>query len=501
MAADDHATHPAPAQGSGRRILKNTAALVILRVVMPMLSMVLVFAISRLLGTDGLGQYTLAFTYLYFFVTVAPLGLYSIITRDGAQDVAALDEILGHSLTLATIASAVLTVAMAGLGPAFGYDHDTSLALIVASLALFPSTIGTLFDGAFIARERMDYLAWAALAENAVKVGLAATALALGYGLITVIALAVIGRIVASVVAVVLLRSLGVRVFFGRDAQMLRKLLASAPTFVSIAIFSTLYWRIDVFMLSKMGTVEDVGRYGAAWRLLELALVVPQSFCLALYPQVAAAVRSDRAELARLGRMAMRYLAAASLPIATWVTVMGDDVMGLLYGPAFRDTGSTLTILVWTLVPYGWVRYHAYVLVGANLQRIDLAMNVALTAVNVALNLYLIPAYGPWGAGLATLVSMMVYAVAQVVYLARNAPGTASPLALNVLPLVAAIGAGALTWITRDQLFVMRALVPAIAYVAILLLTGFFDTAELNAMRQLGRRCLAYLPLRRAVSS
>jgi O-antigen/teichoic acid export membrane protein len=486
---------------SGRRILKNTAALVILRVVMPMLSMVLVFAISRLLGTDGLGEYTLAFTYLYFFVTVAPLGLYSIITRDGAQDAEVLDEILGHSLTLATIASLLLTGVMAGLGPVLGYDQQTCLALAIASLALVPSTLGTLFDGAFIARERMDYLAYAALAENAVKVGLAASALALGYGLMTVIALAVVGRTIASIVAVLLLRSLGIRVFLGRNSEMLRRLLASAPTFVSIAIFSTLYWRIDIFMLSKMGTVEDVGRYGAAWRLLELGLVVPASFCLALYPQLAAAVRSDRAELARLGRMAMRYMGAGSLPIAVWITVMGDDVMRLLYGEAFRDTGATLTVLMWTLVPYGWVRYHAYVLVGANLQRIDLAMNVALTAVNVGLNIYLIPAYGPWGAGMATLLSMIVYALAQVAYLARNAPGTASPLALNFLPLAAALVAGGLTWITTGQPLVVRALLPAAAYLGILLWAGFFDAGELQAMRQISRRFLAFLPVRRAVSS
>ncbi len=500
MASHDGATST-PASGSGRRILKNTAALVLLRVVMPMLSMVLVFAISRILGTDGLGQYTLAFAYLYLFVTVAPLGLYSIITRDGAQDANALDGILGHSLTLATIASLVLTVVMAGLGPALGYDHETCVALAITSLALLPSAVGTLFDGAFIARERMDYLAWSALAENAVKVGLAATALALGYGLITVIALAVVGRAVASIVAIVLLRSLGIRIFFGRETGMLRHLLASAPTFVSIAIFSTLYWRIDVFMLSKMGTVEDVGRYGAAWRLLELALVVPQSFCLALYPQLAAAVRSNRTELTRLGRMAMRYMAAGSLPIAAWITATSDDVMALLYGEAFRDTGATLTVLVWTLVPYGWVRYHAYVLVGANLQNIDLAMNIALTVVNVALNIYLIPAYGPWGAGFATLLSMIVYAVAQVAYLARYAPGTASPLALNVVPLAAALCAGALTWIMQGQPLLVRAVLPMVVYVLLLFGARFFDAAEVSAMRQLSRRFLAFLPLRRAVSS
>ncbi|MCC6765497.1 MAG: flippase [Deltaproteobacteria bacterium] len=489
------------ARSSGRRILKNTAALVVLRVLMPALSMILVFAISRILGTDGLGQYTLALTYLYFFVTVAPLGLYSIITRDGVQHADRLEEILNHSVTLGTIASLALTPAMAGLGPALGYDRDTAIAIAIASLALLPSTRGMLYDGAFVARERMDYLACVALAENAVKVGLAAPALLLGYGLETVIVLAVAGRVVANVIATALLRSIGIRVRMGRKTELLKGLLGSAPTFVAIAIFATLYWRIDVFMLSKMGTVEDVGRYGAAWRILELALVVPHSFCLSLYPQLAAAVRSNRAELARLGRLAMRFLAAGSLPLAAWTTVVSDDVMGTLYGTAFRSAGPTLTVLVWTLVPYGWVRYHAYVLVAAELQRIDLAMNVTLTAINVALNLYLIPAYGPWGAGLATLVSMLAYAVAQVAYLRRRAPGTSSPLTLNLIPLVAALAAAVLTWLTSGQHLAVRAVVPAAAYVGALFLGGFFESEEIATLQRLGRRCRSMLPLRRATSS
>ncbi|MCC6848707.1 MAG: flippase [Deltaproteobacteria bacterium] len=489
------------AASSGRRILKNTVALVVLRVMMPAVSMILVFAISRILGTDGLGQYTLAFTYLYFFVTIAPLGLYSVVTRDGAWQAERLEELLGHSVTLATGTSIVLMPVMASLGPALGYDDKTSWAIAIASLALLPSALGTLYDAAFIARERMDYLACVALAENAIKVGLAGPALLLGYGLPTVIALAVAGRILANTLAVVMLRSLGIRVSPGRDTRVLGALLASAPTFVSIAMFSTLYWRIDVFMLSKIGSVEDVGRYGAAWRILELALVVPQSFCLSLYPQLAAAIRVDRTELARLGRMAMRFLAAGSLPLATWFTVMGDDVMALLYGEEFRSAGSTLSILVWTLVPYGWVRYHAYVLVAAELQRIDLAMNVALTAVAVALKLYLIPAYGPWGAGLGTLLSMIVYAVAQVTYLKRHAPGTSSPLALSLVPLGAALTAGALAWVMNGHHLLVRAILPAAAYGGALFVGGFFATEELAMMQSMVRRLRAFFPARRAASS
>jgi O-antigen/teichoic acid export membrane protein len=495
------ANQPSASDPAARRLAKNTAALVLLRVVMPGLSMALVFAISRTLGTEGLGTYTLAFTYLYFFVTIAPLGLYSIISRDGARDTTSLDRTLAHSLTLATLASLAMTAAMILLGPALGYDANAKLALTAASFALVPSTLGTLLDAAFIARERMDYLAYTTVAENVVKVGLGVSALALGGSLTTVIALAVVGRYFGCIVGVVLLRALGVNVTLGRERAELGRLLLSAPTFVSIAVFSTLYWRLDVFMLSKMGSVEELGRYSAAWRLLELALVVPQSFCLALYPQIVAAVRTDRAELARLGKLAMRYLAAGSLPIAACITAVSDDVMLLLYGKEFGGAGSTLTVLVWTLVPYGWVRYHAYVLVAADRQNVDLLMNVLLTAVNAGLNLFLIPAYGPWGAGVATFVSMMVYAVAQVAYLARYAPGTGSPLSLSALPLIAAIAAGLSAWLLDGHNLAVRAVVPLAVYCAVLFGCGFFERSELRAMQHLWRRCLAFVPGRRALSS
>ncbi|HYD50874.1 MAG TPA: hypothetical protein VEB21_21135, partial [Terriglobales bacterium] len=60
---------------SGLRITTNAMVLVVLRLVRPMLSMLLVVAISRLLGAEELGRYTLALSLLFVFTEIAPLGL------------------------------------------------------------------------------------------------------------------------------------------------------------------------------------------------------------------------------------------------------------------------------------------------------------------------------------------------------------------------------------------------------------------------------------------
>ncbi|MFM7736766.1 MAG: flippase, partial [Alphaproteobacteria bacterium] len=398
--------------------------------------------------------------------------------RDGRR----LGPLLGNASTLGAIAAALSTVAMAALAWRFGYDDATARAIAVLAVALVPWTVGSLLEAGFVATERMDHLAWTALAESVLKVGLGVAALVAGLGVDAVLGAAVVARVAAVVVALGLLRREGVRVVPSLDRHVQRALLRVTPTFLLVGIFATLYWRIDVFMLSKMRPVEDVGYYGAAWRLLELAMVVPQSLCLSLYPQLVAALREDRERVARLGALASRWLLAVALPAAVVCTVLARPILRLFYGSGFDPAVPSLVVLMWTLVPYGIVRYHAYLLVGADHQRVDLWMNVAMTVVNVLLNLVLIPAMGPVGAAIATLVSVLVYAISQVGFLARRLPGTAAPLGLAAWPIVASVAAGAIAWLLRDAPVVVPATVAAAAYVAILVAGGFVGADELDSL-------------------
>lgn len=464
------------------RIAKNTATMMALKVVMPLLAVVVVLAVSRVLGTEGLGRYTLAFAFLYFFNTMGPLGLHPLITREGARDPGGIERLLSSATTLGTGASLILTAVMASAGAALGYDGETRAALAIMSLALLPCTLGTFFDATFIALERMEYIAVTALTESLIKVGAGVTVLLLGHGLQAVLLAAVVGRAVACLVSVVLLRRAGVAVRWGYDPALMRELTGQAPTFLLISIFATLYWRIDVFMLAQMRPVEDVGLYGAAWRLLEIAIVVPQSLCVALYPQMAGAARHDPQNLARLGRAAARYLFAISLPAAVCTTILAGPMLELLYGDRFVSAANTLTVLMWTVVPYGWVRYHAYVLVAVDQQRIDLRLNALMSVVNVVLNLALIPVYGAMGAAVATLVSVCAYALAQYAYLWRYLPGHAAPVAFESTPFLAAALAGLCVWLVRDTVVLAVAAAPLV-YAGTLLFRGFFTPAELRLFR------------------
>ena len=67
---------------SRKTLLKNTVALSIPSAVNPFVSLALVYVVSRRLGVEGMGQYSLLLSYLNIFTTVASLGLGALIVRE-----------------------------------------------------------------------------------------------------------------------------------------------------------------------------------------------------------------------------------------------------------------------------------------------------------------------------------------------------------------------------------------------------------------------------------
>jgi len=457
-----------------KRIVTNTALLTAVRVIVPLMSLGVVLAISRILGAEGLGRYTLVFTVLYVVNTIAPLGLYGLITREGARARERIPTILGSALLLAGCATVPMALVMAEVGLWLGYDVETVEALRVLSVAVAPFVVVILAEAAFVAIEKVQWVAAGAIVDNAIKVGGAVLALLDGQGLVGVIWWTVVGKTVCALLMLVQLRREGFGVALP-ERSMVRKLASAAPTFLLIQIFATIYWRIDVLMLSKLGNdVVDVGLYGAAYRIFELVMIVPQSLCLALYPQIVQASRSTPGELHRIGRETLRYLAAAILPAAVGASLLGGQILELLYGASFADATDTLSVLIWAIVPFAWVRYHAYVLVAVDRQRVDLLLNVVMSAVNVVLNYLLIPRYGHLGAAVATLISIASYSVCQFAYLRSRLPDHLAVLPRDFAPLLAAAVMAVCIVALHDAPVLITMTIAAIVYLGVLLRTGFF---------------------------
>jgi O-antigen/teichoic acid export membrane protein len=470
-------------QSGLRRVAQNTAVLIAMRVGLPAISLILVFALSRLLGAEGLGRYSLVFSVLFFFNTVTPLGLGAIITREGARDPSTLEATVPHAMVLGLLASLPMTLLMAWLGSILDYDAKTSLDLKILSLVVFPCTAGLFYESAFIALQRIEYVAAGMLIDHGIKVGGGMVALFLGWGLEWVLAMSVLSRVLSWAASAAMLRRCGIRLRWRYDGKVLRELASTAPTFMLISIFATLYWRIDTYMLSKLQPMDQVGFYSAAYRILDLAIVVPNSLCLAVYPHMIALIANDARQLKELSARMTRYFLAMGLPMGVCSMIVGDGVLRLLYGASFGVAANTLSVLMWTLFVYGFMRYNAYLLVASDRQNVDLAFNFLMMLINIGLNAVLIPRYSHLGAAIATFVAICIYAGVQYVYLGLRLPHRAARIFLDYDVLLAT-GACALAAIALRGAGVVVAVGGGmVVYGVVLLARGFFTPAELRLVR------------------
>ena len=176
------------------------------------------------------------------------------------------------------------------------------------------------------------------------------------------------------------------------------------------AIFLFLNLRVDGYLVTYYAGLAALGVYSLAVTLAELVWLATDSLALvALKHQTNSDLQTGAAVTARVCRVNLALAAALGCGLA----IVSYPLLQLGYGPEFVPAFVPLLILLPGIVMGSqWRPIGAYLVKLGRPARISV-INAAGVAVNLALNILLIPSIGITGAALATTVS---YALVTVVY-------------------------------------------------------------------------------------
>jgi O-antigen/teichoic acid export membrane protein len=184
----------------------------------------------------------------------------------------------------------------------------------------------------------------------------------------------------------------------------------------------SIYNDIDKTMLTRMSTLDAVGIYAAAYRLIDAAFIPIRSLLYAAYPRffqhgstgITGSTRYARRLLPRSGGYGI--LACTALMV---FAPLVPRVLGKEYVTAVEAVRWLAPIIFFRSIHY----FFADSLTGAGYQGRRTAMQASIAALNVALNLWLIPLYSWRGAAWASLASdgsLMVGLYVVIVLLQRK---------------------------------------------------------------------------------
>jgi O-antigen/teichoic acid export membrane protein len=432
------------------------------------LGYVLVLVVARALGPSGAGLFFQAvalFTMLLGIEMGAPTGLVRFIARDIATGrVADIRSSFRFAVTPVTVASLVLGAVVFVAAPAIasflfeGSQVATgTLAIRVLTLVLPFSAVGELIaSGSRGFGTVLPYITIESLGKPALRVVLVSVAFWLDLGpLWFVVAWAVPGVFGLPAATVWFARLLQrVERASRRTAAQVTDDRRTASEFwgfclpqgVSALFLLGLRWS-DILLVGALGSAAEAGIYGAVSRTVMFGMFVIEAVRLAIAPQLSALLGTenrDRAE--NVYRVATWWLMMASWPLYVALAVWAPVVLAL-FGREFVAGQDALSLIsLGMLLSTGTGNVSVVLLMGGKSPSVLLFTSIAL-AVNLSLNVILIPRFGMDGAAVAWVIGIAIsnlLALWQVWRQFRMAPFGRGFLVVGLGSLVCFGGLGAL---------------------------------------------------------
>jgi O-antigen/teichoic acid export membrane protein len=376
--------------------------------------------IARKLGDEDFGKFSFVYSFAGICFIVTDFGLSTILIRNVSRQKELTREYVGNILVLKILLSFICVSAICIFILFTDYPTDVITLLVVFGGVMFFKALIDFFCTVLNAHERMDLEAFLKGTNHILLFVSGITILAVGYGLFGLANVFLVTFSFSSIIGFCIVDVCIEKIRPSFDLKFWRYILRESLPLALTVIFTVIYFKIDVVMLSIIrGSDSEIGWYSAAMRLVELVCIVPALIVSALFPIVSSLYKESIDSLKRVYKTSFRYLLAIALPISVGTFLLSDRLIYIIYGKEYFKTIPALKILTLALI-FIFANYIMMnILVAVDRQKTNAIMAGACVLVNIALNMCLIPYYGYLGAGTATVITEIVLLALGLYYVTK----------------------------------------------------------------------------------
>jgi len=372
--------------------------------------------LARTLGPQGRGEYAVIVAMVGIAVvlghsSVEQAQVYLVSRRVNMRALAANAVAFGF-LVGAAVAGATAIVAASFAFPYAGVLRQPDLP--IALLAIPASLIVLWSNGLLVLAGRIRVLNRAMLLSGVVQV-----AMLLGFavsGRLTVTVVLICWTVNAAVPLVLTLPALRPR----REdvsVRLARETFAFGLRYHPAMLGLHLLLRVDVLILAAMTDDRSVGLYALAVSLIELTNVATDSVSTAVLRH------QTLIPLHESGRFTLRVVgvsAVLAVLMSAGLLVVAPTLVPIIFGEEFRGSLPAVFALAPGVVAIAMARSASSYLLRLNRPLVNSALALSALALNVVLNLLLIPMWGIAGCGVASSIAYVVLAGSNLIWLRRT---------------------------------------------------------------------------------
>lgn len=397
--------------------LKINAILNTIRTVVGLIFPLITFPyVSRILEPVGLGKINFVNSIISYFSMIAALGINTYGMREAAKirdDKISLSkfvkEILSINLLSTTIAYVLLAFSLIFI-PKFS---DYRSLLIVCSASILFVTLG--MDWLYSALEEFSYITIRSILFQIISLVFMFIFVRTKEDYLKYAAIGVFSSVGSNVCNFI--HSRKYINFTENYHKEINRHIKSILTLFVMTIAISIYTALDITMLGFISDDEQVGYYSAATKINKIIISVITATVAVLLPRLSYYIsQHDNKQFDQLAEKALKVILTFSLPSVVGLSLLARPVILLLCGINYENAISTMRIMnpiILAISLSGLIGVQIFMPLGK--EKITLVSVVIGAITNFTLNIILIPKYGAFGAGCATLCAETFVTVFQII--------------------------------------------------------------------------------------
>jgi O-antigen/teichoic acid export membrane protein len=388
----------------GRHIVSNVVVQLTARIITLSTSIVTVSLTARTLLPDGYGVWNGVSSYVALFSVLTDLGFTTAAMQRMSAEPDRESEWLGALAGARTALSVAATAVCVLCIPLFLTNKGDSYAVALILSTTILSTGAATLMAVFQSRLRSGLALSFTILQSFVWLGAVAFLAAINASVIGfAIAYALLIAFTSALQLAATRRLADIAWRAGR--RLWRPLMKVAIPLGIAGVFITVYYQLDSVLLLQISGQHEAGIYGAAYGFLSPLGFLPTAVMVSFFPVLSAVHLSDPARVRRLVQICADMMGVISLPILAGTLALSYQIVHLLYGPDYQRAGGVLPILMIAFVSICFGSLAGFLAPIVKMQwRLAIFSGVG-AALNIALNVILIPHYGAFGSAWATVAT------------------------------------------------------------------------------------------------
>ena len=384
------------------RGLKNTSYLAIGHFLSLAISFIGIIYIARILGPSDYGIYVTVGAFVGMFDIITFYGINKVILREGAKDLSQMSGYLEKTTGIKNLLT-FIAIGACVIGSFFTpYSMQVKLYIILFSFTLIYKSFNDFFSTVYKAAEKMQYNAILSILNTILFVSLSIAFLYMGFGLLALFIIAIFSHFSSLVINYKLTKRFLIFKFWNK-IKWDKYLLKSALIFSILSFSFFLTSRIDLVMISILGSSKDVGIYGVAFQITTVGVTMRTLMATAFFPIFVKAYSKNTVRWNNLLKYSI-MMGMGILAITTIISFYSEQIIPLLLGGKYFESGTILSVLVFA-VAFSFMNIPFLNTLQATHNEIELLKICWISpSINIGLNYLFFKAFGLIGIAYSTLI-------------------------------------------------------------------------------------------------